>query len=122
MSETEGALVMVLLFALRCIVPLAITIGLGYLMNRLVDHWEAEDARKKAPAPAPAPRPAAQSILSIPCWVTNSCPEKVREKCVAYRNPGLPCWEARRQPNGALQTRCAGCPRYQAAFAVAMAD
>lgn len=118
MSETQGALVMVLLFALRCIVPLAITIGLGYLMNRLVDRWEAEDARKLAAAPTP--KPATQSILSIPCWVTNSCPEKAREKCPAYRNPSLPCWEARRKADGTLMAQCADCPRYQAGLAVAV--
>lgn len=120
MSETQGALVMVLLFALRCIVPLAITIGLGFLMNRLVDHWEAEDARKQAPAAAPAP--ATQSILSIPCWVTNSCPEKVREKCPAYHHPNVPCWEARRKADGSLMARCADCPRYQAGHGLAVAD
>lgn len=126
MSQTEGGLVMVLLFALRCIVPLAITVGLGYLMNRLVDHWQAEDARKQAPAPRQAGRAAgaaAQPRLSLPCWVTFSCSEEKRANCAAYRNPGLSCWEAKRQANnGMLSAGCADCPRYQAAFAVAVGD
>ncbi len=119
MSEIEGGLVMVLLFALRCIAPLAITVGLGYLMNRLVDHWQAEDA---APAASRAARPAAQPLLSLPCWVTFSCSEEKRANCAAYRNPGLPCWEARCGANGVLAAGCADCSRYKAAFAVAVGD
>jgi hypothetical protein len=120
MSEFNGALVMVLLFALRCVVPLALTVGLGYAMNRLVDHWNAEDARRaiempsRSAQPVGAPQPAS-ALLSLPCWVTNTCPEKQRVDCAAFRNAGLPCWEARRQAEGALPGRCADCPRYQAA-------
>jgi hypothetical protein len=122
MSESNVAVVMVLLFALRCVVPLAIAIGLGYLMNRLVDHWEAEDTRKQArvPAPVPAAKPAPQFMLSVPCWVTFSCAEEARRKCPAYRDPSVPCWEARRSANGVLMARCADCPRDQAAFALAV--
>lgn len=125
MSETEGGLVMVLLFALRCIVPLAITVGLGYLMNRLVDHWQAEDARKEAPVRSngKVAAPATLAALSLPCWVTFSCSEEARKNCAAYQHPDLPCWEAKRQANnGVLAASCADCPRYQAAFAVAVGD
>ena len=118
MSEFNGVLVMVALFALRCVVPLALTVGLGYVMNRLVDHWNAEDAKRaiempsRPVQPASTPQPA-QALLSLPCWVTNSCPEKQRGGCAAFRNAGLPCWEARREDEGALPASCADCPRYQ---------
>ncbi|MDT8305171.1 MAG: hypothetical protein RRC07_04495 [Anaerolineae bacterium] len=124
MSEFNAALVMVALFALRCIVPFALTLGLGYAMNRLVDRWEAEDAKRAIAIPATpeqtteAPQPAL-AWLNLPCWVTNTCPEKKRADCAAFRNAGLPCWEARRQMEGALPAACPDCPRYQAAFAIA---
>jgi hypothetical protein len=130
MSEFNAALVMIGLFALRCVVPIALTFGLGYVMNRLVDRWEAEDARKTIPVPVARPiapvvqAEPARSILSLPCWVTNSCAEKKLVNCAAYRAPHLPCWEARRQAEGALPARCPDCPRYQAQaeppFAIAM--
>lgn len=121
MSEFNAALVMIALFALRCVVPLALTLGLGYAMNRLVDRWETEDARRVIAIPGTAQPAAAQtapSWLSLPCWVTNSCPEKKRADCAAYRSAGLPCWEARRQMEGALPAACPDCPRYQAALAI----
>lgn len=124
MSEFNAALVMVALFALRCVVPLALTLGLGYVMNRLVDRWDAEDAKRaiaipstSQPQAAPQPSPA---WLSLPCWVTNTCPEKKRADCAAFHKAGLPCWEARRQMEGALPASCPDCPRYQAALAIAM--
>jgi hypothetical protein len=57
MSEFNAALVMIALFALRCVVPLALTLGLGYVMNRLVDRWErrrcqAGDRGTRSPAGA----------------------------------------------------------------------
>lgn len=123
MSEFNAALVMVALFALRCIVPLALTLGLGYVMNRLVDRWDAEDAKRAVAIPATpqpqagAPQPAS-AWLSLPCWVTNTCPEKKRADCAAFHNAGLPCWEARRQMEGDLPASCPDCPRYQGALAI----
>lgn len=123
MSEFNAALVMIALFALRCVVPLAVTLGLGYVMNRLVDRWEAEDAKRAVAVPAVRPAAVSRpepSWLTLPCWVTNSCPDKKLVDCAAYRAPDLPCWEARRQAEGALPAGCPDCPRYQAAFAIAM--
>jgi hypothetical protein len=42
MDELIGTGVVGLLFGLRCIVPLALTLGVAYLMNRTVDRWERE--------------------------------------------------------------------------------
>lgn len=123
MNEFNAALVMISLFALRCIVPLALTLALGYLMNRLVDHWQAEDAAQTAALPAARPALATapgRAILSLPCWVTNSCPEQQAQRCAARRATNVPCWETRRQADGRLPACCADCPRYQAAFAIAM--
>ena len=41
MNGFDATLVMIALFALRCVFPLVLTAGLGYLMNRLVERWEA---------------------------------------------------------------------------------
>ena len=62
MEETQATAVLILMFALRCIAPLLITLAIGYLMNRLVDRWQAEDAAREVdvddfPAPQPIPAP-----------------------------------------------------------------
>lgn len=115
MNEWQAMLVMVGLFALRCILPLLVTIGLGYLMNRLVDRWEMEEevARQKAPQPQRAPEPAiVTAILSVPCWRMNNCPAERRENCPAFRSRGVPCWQARERAEGVLPADCPDCPRY----------
>ena len=95
MNESEGSAVLVALFALRCIAPLALTLGIGFLMNRLVDRWQAEDeARERAePIPLPAPQPAWGINLpsvTIPCWILKNCSEARQEECAARKQPDLP--------------------------------
>lgn len=117
MSEWQATLVMVGLFALRCVLPLLVTVGLGYLMNRLVDRWEAEEetVREKAPQPQLAPEPAVMTaIRSVPCWVMNNCSPERRENCPAFQARGVACWQAREKAEGALPADCPTCPRYLA--------
>lgn len=120
MNEIEATAVMVGLFALRCVVPLLITIGLGRLMNRLIERWAAEEEeaqrqRTGAPLPAPVPpQPGASPALSVPCWIFNKCDESQRQRCAAYRRQGIPCWRARLIEEGKLPDNCPTCPRYLA--------
>lgn len=127
MNESEGTAVLVGLFALRCIAPLAITLGIGYLMNRLVDRWQAEDeAQEEAgtiPLPAPEPvRGISLPSVTIPCWILKNCSEAEQEKCVAKKQPGLPCWLVRLRYEGILPRDCPDCPIYEENAAVAMGD
>lgn len=120
MKEIEATGVMVLLFALRCVVPLLFTIGIGYLMNRLVDHWEAEEqAAGEVPAPQPAPQPALttsrkEPALNLPCWILRNCDADARASCPGAQS-NLPCWIARMRADGALPANCPDCPIYQRA-------
>ena len=41
MSNSEAALMMLVLFLLRLALPLIITLIFGYGMHRLVDHWNS---------------------------------------------------------------------------------
>lgn len=119
MNEFQATAVLVALFALRCVLPIALTIGVGYLMNRLVDRWEREESGQKAPGAEPA-RPAKPAIPvvavkpSLPCWVFNNCAEDARAGCAAYKNQAIPCWLARTQSDGALPAKCPSCAIYQA--------
>lgn len=128
MNGFDATLVMIALFALRCVVPLVLTAGLGYLMNRLVARWEAAEVEGvNEPIPVPLVEPPAAyerqsvlSLLSFPCWVTNSCPERKRKGCPACERDDVPCWQARLEAEGVLPASCPDCPRYiagQAALA-----
>jgi len=124
MSESEGTAVLVALFALRCVLPLAITLAFGYFMNRLVDRWNAEDLARQPEAPeveTPVTQPRSSIKLptvTIPCWVLNNCEEKAREGCAAYNQPGIPCFLARLRADGKLPAGCADCEIYAKAMTV----
>jgi hypothetical protein len=115
MNDIEAAGTIILFFALRCIAPLAITLGIGYLMNRLVDHWEAEEAMEEdvvIETPAPYIIKVDSISQKVPCWITRNCDEEKRSSCPAYLNQSLPCWIARLLYEGAKPASCADCQVY----------
>jgi hypothetical protein len=77
LSVTDG-LILIGMFLLRFGVPLAIVVGLGYLLKRLDRRWEREaremqaasegiqPAAQQPAAPAPRPQPARRSGMDVP--------------------------------------------------------
>lgn len=92
MNEFEVGGVMVLLFALRCVVPAVLMFGLGYLMNWLVDRWQKEDV---------------------------ACQKAQKQYCLAYTQHGDRCWSARLTAEGTLPAECVNCPIYVKAIRIA---
>jgi hypothetical protein len=142
MMSLMDLLVLVGMFALRFGVPLLIVIGIGYLLKRLDRRWEAEawEQQRAAQAAArlaarpgiPKRAPVSQLPFVIPpppdmrqqpglvaappasrCWDIRGCAESVRSKCVAPRNPELPCWQARFDAEGQIPEECVGCQIFQ---------
>jgi hypothetical protein len=117
MDEVQSSLVLTALFALRCVAPFAFTLAIGYLMNRLVDRWQAEDEAEQQGAVV---RPAAAMpseenrlpVRTIPCWLLRRCDAEKRASCPAANQPGLPCWLARMRVDGSLPEDCPDCPIY----------
>lgn len=128
MNEFQGTAVVVALFALRCVLPLALLFAIGYAMTRLANRWETQDKGQPAGGAAiPLPMvgangPAKDAALKLPCWVYKSCDETKRARCPAARNPSLACWVALTWAEGRLPAKCANCPRYTGAPAVAVGD
>lgn len=116
MNEFQAIGLLATLFALRCIIPLLITIGLCYLMNRMVDRWRAEDeAALAASARRAMIRPGLERAAAQdqrPCWLLKQCDSVRRDNCPAYQQSDLPCWLARLRAEGQLPATCPGCPIY----------
>ncbi len=117
MNELEGIGVLVALFALRCIAPLALTMAFAYLMNRLVDRWRAEDELllQKEAITGPEPEPASNlklPVVTVPCWILRNCEETKQEDCPAKKQSGVPCWLVRLTHEGQLPKSCPTCPIY----------
>lgn len=117
MSTSNASLLMIALFALRCLVPVALTVLFGMWMNRLVSKWEAEDAQAAQTQPVPAPAPTSAPALpaqpsrsqAVACWLLNNCNES---NCPAYKQTGVLCWQARLQAENKLPAKCADCEIY----------
>ena len=128
MNEFQATAVMVALFALRCVLPLALLVTIGYTMTRLANRWEAQEKTQPASGSAiPLPMaggtsPVVAAALKVPCWVLKNCDESKRPRCAASRNPSLACWVALTWAEGRLPAKCANCPRYTGAPALAVGD
>lgn len=117
MNELEATAVLVALFALRCIAPLAITFAIAYLMNRLVDKWRAEDElllqeKGKLAVDAEDPTSIKLPVVTVPCWILRNCDQVKQAECAARKQPGLPCWLVHLRADGVLPAGCADCEIY----------
>jgi hypothetical protein len=127
--EGPNALLVLGLFILRIGVPLAITVGIGYVLTRLDAKWQAEAdqqaqeqqavQRKQSSLPAsgfqvPVGKPAGlMATAGPPCWSLKGCTEAMKAQCAACHQPGTPCWMARTNAEGRLPAKCKGCELYK---------
>ena len=123
MSELESSVVFTLLFALRCVFPLALTIVIGYLMNRLVDRWEAEEAISlqegiEIVQETKSSEGIKLPVVTLPCWLVRKCDPVKRDNCPAFKQQGIPCWQARLRVEGQMPDTCPTCPIYAQAMGV----
>ncbi|MCA9945682.1 MAG: hypothetical protein KC449_19505 [Anaerolineales bacterium] len=107
MNTSQATVTMVLLFALRCLVPMALMFGIGYAMNWLVDRWEAEAASGTETGTAVSAQKASA------CWSIIGCDPEERQNCPGFTQQAIPCWLARTQAEGALPDKCLSCPIYE---------
>jgi hypothetical protein len=117
MNATQATLTMVLLFTLRCLVPLALMFAIGYAMNWMVDKWEAEAEKEKMVVGMGG---TAVPVLNAPsCWTIVGCSAEERENCPGFQQQSLPCWLARTREEGALPGKCTTCAVYEGRPALA---
>jgi hypothetical protein len=124
-NDFQATAVMVGLFALRCVLPFALLLAIAYGMNKLVGRWDTQEKRGETGDKPSIPLPmaaATAAALKVPCWVYKNCDEASRARCPACRNPSLACWIALSWAEGRLPAKCANCPRYTGAPAVAIGD
>lgn len=125
MDELQSSLVIAGLFVLRCVAPFAFTLAIGYLMNRLVDRWQAEEEAERQAATevrpsVPSGNGRSLPVRTIPCWLLRRCDEAKRANCPAANQPGLPCWLVKMRAEGSLPEDCPDCPIYiEAGVAIA---
>ena len=97
MNEFQAIAVTMALFALRCVLPLALLFAIGYAMTRLANRWESQEKGQSAsgaaiPLPmAGAESPVVASALKVPCWVLKTA---TRPSAPAARRRATRRWRA----------------------------
>jgi hypothetical protein len=89
---------------LRITLPIILTLGAGWVLKRLDDHW-----RKNSLSQRLSLRGLNGPIENLNCWDVFDCSTERRSNCRAYNNPDIPCWEAV-SSGGQLQEVCRSCP------------
>ncbi len=130
---------LLLLFALRILVPIAVIVLLVYALRRLDKRWEDEarmSIKRDTGVPArPAVTPALRRGIADragpqlpfdparlvpltagsekPCWEVKGCSDAARQKCLAAKSPDAPCWQAFMAAEGNIPERCVDCQVFQ---------
>ncbi len=61
--------------------------------------------------------PGVKKLLELtPCWDIRNCPEEVRNRCTAYRNRTVPCWQQVSVACSQDPDRCLNCEVYTRAM------
>ena len=100
---SDSPVIVILLFLLRIGVPLAVTLGLAYLYDRLAARWE------RASVPPAEPQPRAGCRLGD------------RARAATTRWPNTPCWLALEITEGQMPDECLLCPLFRESGARAQA-
>jgi hypothetical protein len=103
MDTTQGLLIAIAWSLLRFGLPVILTVFVCWLFRRIDERWKAE-------AKSYREKTGIETLMpTIRCWVLNDCPEEKREKCMAYQEQHIPCWQHFRSMNGELKETCIGC-------------
>jgi hypothetical protein len=118
MVELQHVILLLGLFALRFVLPLAALAGLRYVLIRLDERWQAEAGQQHLHRPAAVhfSGPALESdpmFVGVPCWTWRDCDPAQRTACPAWLRPELPCWLARMKMESQLPPTCPTCPAFE---------
>ena len=107
---------------LRLGVPLAVTGGLAWWLQRLDKRWQAENRAEYLAANWGRPNVGTFEGQEgqPPCWVTRGCSAEARTKCAAYGRPTVPCWLIRLRREGKLPKACLKCELFAIVQSAAM--
>jgi hypothetical protein len=96
MEAFTALLAVIVGLLLRLAIPIALTALLIFFLRKLDARWQAE-AELSQP-----------DVQTVECWKIKNCPPEQLKNCVAHEAT-LPCWQAKRLPNGYLREECLSC-------------
>ena len=123
MQSVIDAIIIIGMFVLRIGVPLALTIAVGYWLEKKLRPQETSVAQPDVDGrriiPFRNPRTAIGSasgpgqVAGAQCWEAKNCAPAVRSECAAFKQPNLPCWLALQASGGNVREECFACDFYK---------
>lgn len=110
MSELDGLVVLVL-FAIRIGLPIALTLAFGYWLERKLQpekrsEWPGTGTVTRRPVHSP-------KVIRLYCWDVMRCRATERAQCAAFKYPDLPCWLALQVDGDKVRQECFTCELYR---------
>ena len=107
------------MFALRILVPVLLTVAVGYWLEKRLNLEQPETIELAEPTERRAARGegAVKIGPAVPCWDLKGCSLSARVECPAYARPNIPCWLAKELAVGQLNAECFDCDQYRSHFA-----
>ncbi len=104
-QDVIDALVIGLMFVLRIGVPIALTLVVGYWLEKKLAPAQQVSSRARTTGSA--------KIIPLHCWDVKKCTSTQRAQCAAYRRPDLPCWLALQAAGEKVRPECHTCAFYK---------
>jgi len=103
MSAQDITLAFVVGVVIRFAIPIGLTLVAVWFFRKLDQRWKAEAEELTRPQMALA------MAKRTPCWEQKQCSAEMRERCPAYAQKGVPCWQVMRDKQGNLKSGCVDC-------------
>jgi hypothetical protein len=116
--ELANTLIVLGMFILRVAVPLAVTMALGYWLEKRLRPPESENGNRPVILEL-LPHSPSSKIIQLHCWDLNHCETTRRVQCAAFRHPDLPCWLALQVEGHKIRQECFTCRLYRAQWIAA---
>lgn len=104
-------MILLAMFAVRLGIPVAGTILICYVLNRLSERRAAQLAQERK-LRRKALGQAQPVVRALHCWEIKRCDEEKRDACPAHQRENLPCWLALQLAGVPLSAECHTCAMY----------
>jgi hypothetical protein len=111
-EEFVETLVVLGMFVLRIGAPVAVTLALGYWLEKKLRPQEEQKNGRIVNIEA-ARRGRSSKIIQLHCWDLHHCESTQRAACAAYQHPDLPCWLALQVAGNKVHEQCFSCALYK---------
>jgi len=108
MESLTAIMLMFLGLLVRFGLPILMTALLIVGLRKLDELWQSS-------AVEPSLAMARIKVENSGCWLAKDCSQEQRDRCPAYKQQGMPCWQVMRDDHGQMKDACLDCEVFKSA-------